>query len=235
MLEYFIPRASSYAVDIDNLFAIITWIVGFWFVLTQLAFLYLIVRYQKRSEDQKSIYMTGEGHEKHWIHVPHYLIIVCDVVLIYGAIVVWNQVKIDLPEADVKIRVISQQWAWTFVHPGPDGVLDTADDIRTVDELHVEIDKTYHYELESKDVLHDFSVPVFRLKQDAVPGRTITGWFKPTKTGEFDIQCAEMCGIAHGIMVAKLYIEDAATHQAWVSKSVAQLPSPQPSNLAVSQ
>lgn len=235
MLEYFIPRASSYAVDIDNLFAIITWIVGFWFVLTQLAFLYLIVRYQKRSEDQKSIYMTGEGHEKHWIHIPHYLIIVCDVVLIYGAIVVWNQVKIDLPEADVKIRIISQQWAWTFVHPGPDGVLDTDDDIKTIDELHVEKDKTYHYELESKDVLHDFSVPVFRLKQDAVPGRTITGWFKPTKTGEFDIQCAEMCGIAHGIMVAKLYIEDAATHQAWVSKSVAQLPSSQPSNLAVSQ
>jgi len=235
MLEYFIPRASSYAVDIDNLFSVITWIVGFWFVLTQLAFLYLIVRYQKRSEDQKSIYMTGEGHEKHWIHIPHYIIIVCDVVLIYGAIVVWNQVKINLPEADVKIRVISQQWAWTFVHPGPDGVLDTADDIKTIDELHVEIDKTYHYELESKDVLHDFSVPVFRLKQDAVPGRTITGWFKPTKTGEFDIQCAEMCGIAHGIMVARLYIEDAATHQAWVSNPVPQLPSSQPSNLTISQ
>jgi len=235
MLEYFLPNASSYAGDIDHLFSIITWVVGFWFILTQVAFLWLIFRFQKRREDQTSIYMTGEGHEKHWIHVPHWLIIVCDVFLIFGAVQVWNMVKIDMPEADVKIRVISQQWAWTFVQPGPDGVLDTADDITTIDELHVEVNKTYQYELESKDVLHDFSVPVFRLKQDAVPGRIITGWFKPTKTGDFDIQCAEMCGIAHGIMAARLHIEEAAVHQAWM-KTVAQTSLPfSPSNLVINQ
>ena len=58
--------------------------------------------------------------------------------------------------------------------------LDTADDIATVDELHVEVNKIYHFKLESRDVLHNFSVPVFRLKQDAIPGRVITGWFEPT-------------------------------------------------------
>ena len=92
------------------------------------------------------------------------------------------------------MRAIGQQWAWTFVHPGPDGELDTDDDISKINELHVEVDRLYHYKLESRDVLHDFSVPVFRLKQDAIPGRVITGWFTPTKTGEWDIQCAEMCG-----------------------------------------
>ena len=68
------------------------------------------------------------------------------------------------------MRIISQQWAWTFIHEGPDGKLDTADDIRTINELHVKVDTLYHYKLESRDVIHDFSVPVWRLKQDAIPG-----------------------------------------------------------------
>ena len=66
-------------------------------------------------------------------------------------------------------------------------------------------------------MLHDFSVPTFRLKQDAVPGRTITGWFRPTRAGEFDIQCAEICGIAHGAMAGRIHVQDAATHAAWLA------------------
>ena len=102
-------------------------------------------------------------------------------------------------------------------NPGPDNILDTEDDIVTIDELHIEVGKVHHYKLSSKDVLHDFSVPVFRLKQDAVPGRVITGWFKPIKTGEFDIQCAEMCGIGHGIMAAKLYIHSKEDYAKWLA------------------
>ena len=125
--------------------------------------------------------------------------------------------KQDLPEPDATVRVISQQWTWKFVQPGPDGQLDTADDIVTVDDLHIEANKVYHYELTSLDVLHDFSVPVFRLKQDAVPGRTIRGWFEAVKTGSFDIQCAEICGIGHGVMGARIHIRDSAEHAAWMA------------------
>jgi cytochrome c oxidase subunit 2 len=66
-------------------------------------------------------------------------------------------------------------------------------------------------------VVHSFSVPVFRLKQDAVPGRTITGWFRPTQTGEFDIQCAEICGIGHGVMGARIHIESESEHATWMA------------------
>jgi cytochrome c oxidase subunit 2 len=178
-----------------------------------------MVVYQKR-EGKKAEYITGDGHEKHWIHVPHWIVIVCDVFLIVGAIMVWNKIKIDMPEKiDATIKVIGQQWAWTFVHPGPDGDINTEEDnIITIDELHVQKGLTYKFDLSSKDVLHNFSVPVFRLKQDAVPGRTISGWFKPTKTGTFDIQCAEMCGTAHGIMNAFLHIEDAENHENWMKQ-----------------
>jgi cytochrome c oxidase subunit 2 len=125
-------------------------------------------------------------------------------------------VKQTMPQADETVRVIAQQWAWTFVHPGADGKLDTPDDIRVVDELHVEKGKTYHFELQSRDVLHSFSIPVFRLKQDVIPGRTIRGWFKPTQLGGFDIQCAEICGIGHALMPARVMIESHEDHAAWV-------------------
>ena len=65
--------------------------------------------------------------------------------------------------------------------------------------------------------MHSFSVPVFRLKQDAVPGRVITGHFKPILTGEWDIQCAEMCGVAHGIMGARIFIKSEEEHKVWLA------------------
>ena len=114
--------------------------------------------------------------------------------------------------------MIGQQWAWTFVHPGPDGKIDTDDDITLIDELHLKKGTLYHYQLESKDVLHSFSIPVFRLKQDAIPGRTITGWFEPTIIGEYSIQCAEICGIGHGLMGARAFLETDDQHATWMQQ-----------------
>ena len=95
---------------------------------------------------------------------------------------------------------------------------NSADDIAKVNELHIEEGKLYHYKLESRDVLHNFSVPIFRLKQDAIPGRVITGWFTPTLTGTWDVQCAEICGIGHGVMGARIVIESSERHAAWVAE-----------------
>ena len=83
----------------------------------------------------------------------------------------------------------------------------------------MKVGQKYIFERESRDVLHSFSVPVFRLKQDAVPGRVITGWFQATKTGTHDIQCVEICGIGHGIMGARIKIETPAEHAAWVAQN----------------
>lgn len=218
MINWFLDRASSFAGDIDGLILLIGVLVGFWFFVALGFFVALIVKYRAR-EGVKADYITGEEKDlKRWITIPHGLVLICDVLIIIAAINVWVKVKQTLPEPEKTIRVIGQQWAWTFVQPGPDGKLDTEDDIVTVDELHVQNDTVYHFKLESKDVLHCFSVPVFRLKQDAIPGREITGWFKPTKAGVYDIQCAEMCGIGHGIMGARIHIKPAAEHEAWIAR-----------------
>jgi len=211
-------RASSFAGDIDNLVLLVTVLVGGWFIAAEGMFFWLIFRFRAR-EGVRSQYITGkEPHLKRWINIPHWLILACDAVIIVAAVRVWMLVKQDLPPADDSIRVIGQQWVWSFQHSGADKILDTADDILITDELHVEVGKTYHFLLESKDVLHSFSVPVFRLKQDAIPGRVITGWFKPIRTGTHDIQCAEMCGIGHGIMMGRITIETPEQHAAWIQE-----------------
>jgi cytochrome c oxidase subunit 2 len=215
-MERLIPNASSFGGQIDGLIILVTILTGFWFFLAQGMFFWLIWRFRAK-EGVPAQYLTGsEKHVAKWINIPHYLIIVCDIVIIAAAIKVWVEVKQHTPPVDEQVRVVGQQWAWTFVHPGADGKLDTQDDIVTTDDLHVEVGKTVQFLLESKDVLHSFSVPVFRLKQDAVPGRTINGWFKAIKTGSYDIQCAEICGIGHGVMSGRIHIETAAEHQAWV-------------------
>jgi len=218
MIEHWVPAASTYAGDSDFLFDLIFWIVGFWFVLCEGVFFWLILRFRKKV-GVPAQYVAGEQKsEKKWITYPHFAVLVFDIVIIYFAVMVWYNVKQFLPDADATIRVVGQQWAWTFVHPGPDAILDTADDIVKVNELHVATGTKYHYKLESKDVLHNFSVPVFRLKQDAIPGRVITGWFEPTLTGEWDIQCAEICGIGHGLMGARIFIESPQDHAAWMQR-----------------
>jgi cytochrome c oxidase subunit 2 len=213
----FPPAGSTFAADIDFVILIIAVLVGFWFFATLGMFFWLLWRFRARP-GVKARYVTGDEKDLgRWVSWPHIAILICDIVIVVFAVRIWVDVKQTLPEADHTVRITAQQWAWTFEHPGPDNQLDTDDDIVTVDELHVEVGKTYHYELHSLDVLHDFSVPIFRLKQDAIPGRTIRGWFVPTITGEYDIQCAEMCGIGHGIMGARIHIEGAEEHAAWVN------------------
>lgn len=217
LAERFVPGSvGSFAPDIDALIVLVTLLIGFWFLIAEGVFFWFIFRFRARP-GVPGTYLSGKDkNHKRWVTIPHYLVLVCDIVIIVAAIQVWVKIKQTLPPADATVRVIGQQWAWTFVQPGADGRLGTPDDITTTDELHVEVDKTYHFELESRDVLHSFSVPVFRLKQDAVPGRTITGWFQARRTGQFDIQCAEMCGIGHGVMAGRIHIESPQQHASWI-------------------
>lgn len=218
LLERLVPAASSYARNLDLLFELIFWMVGFWFAASLGTFLWLCWRFRRREGRSAEYYDGSEWNIKRFVTIPHLLVLVCDIFIIVGAVKVWYDIKQFLPPAEQTVRVISQQWAWTFVHPGADGQIDTADDIVTVDELHLQEGITYHYKLESRDVLHSFSIPVFRLKQDAVPGRVVTGWFKPTQTGSYDLQCVEICGIGHGLMNARVSIESKEAHAAWIGQ-----------------
>ncbi len=219
MFEPFkVEALSTFASDIDGVIILVTILVGFWFFVAQAALIGFCIHFRHR-DGHKAQYIAGDKKsETRWITIPLALIVTCDVFIAMADGPVWKKVKEHRPEPDRIVRVIAQQWAWTFVHPGQDEKLGTPDDITTTGDLHVEVNKVYHFELSSRDVLHSFSVPVFRLKQDAIPGRTIVGWFEATGTGTYDIQCTEICGIGHGLMPARIQIETPEQHAAWVSE-----------------
>jgi cytochrome c oxidase subunit 2 len=219
MLERFLTAASTYAHWIDYQLLLIAVLVGFWLIAAEGVMFWLIFKFRAK-DGRATEYITGEEkHLKRWITIPHVLVILCDLVIIVPAILVWYNIKQVMPPAGETIRVIGQQWAWSFQEAGPDGVLDTADDIRTVGELHVKVNTTYHFELMSRDVVHSFSVPAFRLKQDGLPGRTITGWFRPNRVGTYDIQCTQMCGIGHAMMAGRIVVETPQDHAAWLLRN----------------
>ena len=219
MVERYLTAASTYAHSIDHLYILIALVVGFWLIVAEFMLFWLVFKF-KAVDGRPTQYVTGEEpHLKRWISIPHFIIILCDVVILAGAISVWYSIKQVMPPADETVRVVAQQWAWTFQEPGPDGVLDTADDIRTVGELHVKVNTTYHFELVSRDVVHSFAVPAFRLKQDVLPGRVITGWFRPNRVGTYDIQCTQMCGIGHGMMAGRIVVETPQDHAAWLLRN----------------
>jgi cytochrome c oxidase subunit 2 len=145
MISWFVTQGSTYAGDIDNLILLIGIIVGVWFLLAEVVFFWLLFKFRAK-EGVASAYVAGESKaEKKWVSYPHYAVLVFDVIILLAALRVWTDVKITQPTPEERVRVIAQQWAWTFVHAGPDGQLDTADDVRTVDELNLQLNRRYQY------------------------------------------------------------------------------------------
>jgi cytochrome c oxidase subunit 2 len=135
---------------------------------------------------------------------------------------VWSQVRGTPPPEDLAIEITAEQFAWNIRYPGGDGRLNTPDDILTINQLHLPVDQTVLIHLKSKDVIHSFFVPQFRVKQDAVPGLTGRLWVAATKTGNFEIACAELCGLGHYRMRGFLTIEPPAAFQLWLAQQLAQ-------------
>src|SRR3954469_25116554 len=102
--------------------------------------------------------------------------------------------KDNTPTSPPTAEVNASQFDWRFRYPGADGKLGTADDIENPFEFVVPVHEEVLFILRSRDVIHSFFVPYFRLKQDAVPGMAIPVWFEATQEGTYDLVCAELCG-----------------------------------------
>jgi cytochrome c oxidase subunit 2 len=125
-------------------------------------------------------------------------------ILIWVGASSWDVERIieEVPAEAETIKVVGQQWFWSFEH---------ADGTKEINELHVQKDKPYRFEITSIDVNHNFNVPDYVILMDAVPGRINTLWNMFGETGEFLIQCREYCGFSHYNMKAKLFVEPAVT------------------------
>jgi len=127
----------------------------------------------------------------------------------------WAEIKETQPPSDFVITVEAKQFNWEIAYPGPDGKLDTPDDVHMDNDFHVPVNKVVRVQLKSKDVIHSFFVPNFRLKQDAVPGHLIPVWFKATKPGKYEVPCAELCGFGHSGMRGWVFVDTPEAYDAW--------------------
>src|SRR5262245_17978213 len=116
MASWYLAQGSTYAADIDNLILLIGIIVGVWFVAAELILFWLIFRFRARA-GVPSQYITGEQkHEKRWVSYPHYAVLVFDIVILVFALRVWTNIKVTAPAPEETVRIVAQQWAWTFIH-----------------------------------------------------------------------------------------------------------------------
>jgi cytochrome c oxidase subunit 2 len=202
MSSWFPENVSTFGADVDGIFWLIFYITTVWFLLTEGLIIYFIWRY-RRKPGRKAIYAPGDSWAQlAWVLVPMAIVVVLDLIIDIRGAEVWAKVKQRRPPSDFIVRAVGKQFNWNFVYPGVDGKLDTDDDLITDNELHIPIGKPIHVLLSSKDVIHSFFLPHFRLKQDALPGREIPVWFEATKLGAFEIPCAELCGFGHSGMKA---------------------------------
>ena len=215
MLSWWLPKnISTFGGEVDRLFYLIYYITGVTFILVQVAMLVFLFQYRYR-EGRRASYTHGNTTlEIVWTIIPALILIL----LGFMSKATWDKIKIMRPQTNTVVQVTAKQFNWEMTYPGPDGKFDTDDDKMLENDLHVPVNTPVAIKLKSKDVIHSFFVPVFRLKQDAVPGRTIDVWFQATETGTYEIPCAELCGFGHSGMLGHVTVQTKEEYDAWVKE-----------------
>jgi cytochrome c oxidase subunit 2 len=214
--------ASTVGPHIDRLYYVILVVTGIVFFATEITLLWFIFRYRHR-EGRKAAYIQGSTKaEIVWTTIP--AIIVLSIALASRGL--WAEIKDPalVPANAMTVMLTAKQFEWNLTYPGPDDELGTGDDFTVRNRLDVPIDRPTRLEMYSEDVIHSFYIPDFRLKQDVVPGMELMMWFQPTRTGEFPIGCAELCGIGHTRMRGTLTVHTASEYQTWMNEHIQAQP-----------
>lgn len=244
--------ASTYAAKIDFGIYLIHAAMAAIFVLWGIFFTYLLVKYRKRAGVPAVREEHGDGSKLSELKslAPDIAVMIFEIgLIVFYAVPVWSKIKMSTPSAkdSVLISVVGEQFGWNIHYAGPDGKFGArktelvhfnnpvgldkndpaaADDLLMGNEMHLPLGKPALIELTSKDVIHNFFVPEFRLKQDAVPGMRIPVWVEPTLAGKYEIACAQLCGFAHSLMRGDVVVETQAEFDAWYKSRQAAAPAP---------
>jgi len=245
MLNYLgLPvQASAHAGEIDEMLVLVHWLMAILFVGWGLFFVYVLFRFRKGA-NPKASYTGAKGKISKGLEVAVAVIEI--VLLVFYAIPAWaKRVKAFPSENEALIvRVVGEQFAWNVQYPGPDGKFgrtdvklvapdnplgldrrdpDAKDDVTTINQLYLPVDRPVLVHLSSKDVIHSFGLYEMRVKQDVVPGLSIPVWFIPNRIGEYEIACSQLCGLGHFRMRGFVTVQSAADFQKWMSDQLKDL------------
>ncbi|MDP7037207.1 MAG: hypothetical protein QF453_04675 [Candidatus Marinimicrobia bacterium] len=252
--------SSRHGQDIDYMNGWVHWLMLVLFVGWGIFFIFVLIRFRSGANPKASY----QGATSHISQYTEYGVIIFEAFLLIGfAYPLWAKMKTDVPTPDkdtVEVRVVAQQFAWNMHYPGADGIFgktspelideeinpigldrsspNGADDITTINQLHLPVDKLTMIYLTSKDVIHSFSLPEMRVKQDVIPGMSIPTFFTPTMTTEaflevikgtaregmgYEISCAQLCGNSHYRMRGFMTVHEPEKYEEWLADQAEEL------------
>jgi len=217
---------------IDNLFLFILVLTGVIFIVTNVALVWFMWKYDGARNPQPAAFTHGSHTlEVVWSIVPA-------AVLVFIAIYqmnAWADAKMRRPmiagpdgqlgtlddiEKPPIAEITGRQFEWRIRYAGQDGIVGTADDVQLANDLHLPINEEIVLQIESQDVLHSFFLPHMRVKQDVVPGMKQFVWFRANREGPYDIVCAELCGWGHYKMRGRMTIESRESFDRWLAQKL---------------
>ncbi len=213
------PGVSTFAADIDRLYYLILIITGIAFVVVEVALIWFLIKYRGRP-GRRAHYTHGSARaEIVWTSVPAVVVVMIGV--LSGG--VWNHIRgrDSVPPDALPVAVAAKQFEWNVTYAGTDGQLGTSDDFTLRNELRLPTGRPVVVHLTAEDVIHSFFVPAFRVKQDAVPGMNILVWFEVTEPGEYPLACAELCGLGHYRMEARVVALPPDEYDRWIAEQSA--------------
>lgn len=227
----FTPLASNWTA-IDNTISITILITGIVFILVNLFMAYAIYRFRYR-KDRKAQYEPENKKLEGWLTGITAIGIAA---LLAPGLLAWGAF-VSTPEDAETVEVVGKQWHWLYRFPGEDGQLGATDPRFTSPDnpfginpddpagqddvlvfsniLHLPVNQPVELLMRSQDVLHNFGVPEFRAKMDMVPGMISSMWLEPTRTGNFEVVCMQLCGMGHHAMRGRVVVQDEADFQDW--------------------
>ena len=201
----FLPeQASSISVDVDHVLSFILILSVFLTALLVAAILYFAIRYRRRSELE-----VPEPVRTGWPLQVISCVIPFGVTMIlfgWGASIFFNENR--PPRDAIQVYVVAKQWMWKLQH---------MEGLREINELHIPVGRSVRLTMTSEDVIHSLFAPAFRTKQDIVPGRYTTTWFKATKPGKYHLFCTEYCGTNHSGMTGWVYAMEPDDYAQWLA------------------
>ena len=199
----FPPEASSTAGEVDALYFVLIAISLFFIAVVFVPIVFFCFKYRRGSKADRSNPSSGSNLvEVGWTTLPM-LMGLC--LFAWGAI---DYFRIERkPDNAIQVQVVGKQWMWKIQH---------AEGKREINELHIPLNQTIALTLTSQDVIHSFFVPAFRVKQDVVPGKYTSQWFKPTRVGEYHIFCSQYCGTQHAQMIGRVVVMQPQAYALWL-------------------